>query len=114
VVYDEAFLDAFKTTVSVRAWDKSSRVWTLPEEYAPTVRSLCKLQFGVVPDQPRPARVGPVLDPWAVLGLSRAASTSDVRCAYRRLAVALHPDHAGSHELFLLVQQAYQTLGGAK
>ena len=37
----------------------------------------------------------PRRDPYAVLGVPRTASPADIRAAYRRLALAHHPDKAG-------------------
>jgi len=52
-------------------------------------------------------------DFYTVLGILREASAEDVRRAYLQAAHRLHPDHnvaAGDTELFLEVQQAYETL----
>ncbi|MDE0041697.1 MAG: DnaJ domain-containing protein [Candidatus Poribacteria bacterium] len=46
----------------------------------------------------------------SILGLDAAATPSDIKSAYRRLARANHPDKMGSAELFKLVQEAYETL----
>ena len=53
-------------------------------------------------------------DPYRTLGLSRAASTDEIRRAYRRLAKANHPDSAGDAALprFLAIQAAYELLVG--
>lgn len=53
-------------------------------------------------------------DPYRTLGLSRAASTDEIRRAYRRLAKANHPDSAGEAALprFLAIQAAYELLVG--
>jgi curved DNA-binding protein CbpA len=53
-------------------------------------------------------------DPYRTLGLSRTASTDEIRRAYRRLAKANHPDSAGDAALprFLAIQAAYETLVG--
>ena len=50
-------------------------------------------------------------DPYRVLGVSRTASDTEIRTAYRKLVKATHPDHnSGSAEAarrFEAVQQAY-------
>lgn len=46
----------------------------------------------------------------SILGLDAAATPTDIKSAYRRLARANHPDKMGSAELFKLVQEAYETL----
>lgn len=47
----------------------------------------------------------------AVLGLSRHADTSEIRQAYKALALEKHPDHAsGSNAEFSVITDAYQFL----
>lgn len=56
--------------------------------------------------------VGGVPRCFELLGLERGSSVEDARRAYRRLAFALHPDRGGSHDAFVVLQQAYrQALG---
>jgi len=53
---------------------------------------------------------------YARLGVSRTASLDEIQQAYRNAARRFHPDankQTGAHELFLLVQEAYQTLSNA-
>ena len=52
------------------------------------------------------------MGPHAQLGLAPGASPSDIRRAYRRLAMRLHPDRAGAGTLadFLAVKAAYEAL----
>jgi Ca-activated chloride channel family protein len=50
---------------------------------------------------------------YARLGISRTANLTEIQEAYRLAARRFHPDAnkvAGAHELFLLVQEAYDTL----
>jgi DnaJ domain len=53
---------------------------------------------------------GVLSNPYARLGLAPGASLADVKRAYRRLAMHLHPDHAGnsSVQTFLAVKNAYE------
>ena len=56
-------------------------------------------------------------DPHAVLGIGRSASPDEIRGAYRRAALASHPDlHPGDDtaaERFKRVQEAYELLAAA-
>ena len=52
-------------------------------------------------------------DPYRVLGLERYASCDDVKRAYRRLALLLHPDKnraEGAEEAFKALNAAFDTL----
>ncbi len=54
---------------------------------------------------------------YARLGVSLDASQDDIQTAYRRAARQLHPDQnqaPGANELFLLVQEAYDTLSNPR
>jgi DnaJ-class molecular chaperone len=51
------------------------------------------------------------MNPYRILGLSGQATPEDIRAAYRRRALELHPDHSGSGaEPFLELQEAYGIL----
>lgn len=56
---------------------------------------------------PRPA-AAPSLSVWAVLGLSSKASVDDVKSAYRKHALSLHPDRGGDAPQFRALHTAYQ------
>jgi hypothetical protein len=45
-----------------------------------------------------------------LLGTSRPASEADIKKAYRRLALVLHPDKGGDQQHFNEIRQAYQLL----
>jgi molecular chaperone DnaJ len=55
---------------------------------------------------------GAVDDPYAVLGVERGATAAEIRRSFRRLALRLHPDRAGSSstEAFQRVARAYALL----
>ena len=50
----------------------------------------------------------PELSVWAVLGLSPRASVDDVKSAYRRHALSLHPDRGGDAAQFRALHSAYE------
>jgi len=54
-------------------------------------------------------------DHYAILGVARTASPGEIRRAYRRLALAHHPDRAGrdSTAIFQRIAEAYAILGEA-
>jgi hypothetical protein len=56
----------------------------------------------------RGERVPRVRSAWAVLGLEPSASLSEVRRAYRKLALETHPDRGGEADRFREVQGAYE------
>ncbi|XP_072300251.1 dnaJ homolog subfamily C member 10 [Eucyclogobius newberryi] len=53
-------------------------------------------------------------DYYTLLGVSRGASTREIRRAFKQLALTMHPDKnpgdASAHEKFLLVNRAYEVL----
>jgi molecular chaperone DnaJ len=55
-------------------------------------------------------------DPYAILGLGRGASLSEIKRAYRRLAFAVHPDAGAKRDAdcFREVHEAYQVLSDAE
>ncbi len=52
----------------------------------------------------------PDVDYYDVLGVGKAASSTEIKTAYRRLAKSHHPDAGGSALTFQLVREAYDTL----
>ena len=53
------------------------------------------------------------IDPYAVLGLERAASAQDVKAAYRKLALLRHPDKVSDSSLKSAAHTAFQELAFA-
>ena len=49
-------------------------------------------------------------DPHDILGVSRGASVEQIKAAYRKLALATHPDKGGSADEFFRVARAYRAL----
>ena len=48
--------------------------------------------------------------PYQVLGVRRTATAAEIKSAYRRLAMRVHPDHGGNAAKFREVNKAYQLL----
>ena len=57
----------------------------------------------------------PVLDYYVILGVARSAGASELRRAYRTMALRFHPDRAGiqSTEVFQRISEAYGVLSDA-
>ena len=49
-------------------------------------------------------------DPHDILGVPRGASVDEIKAAYRKLALATHPDKGGSADEFFRVARAYRAL----
>jgi hypothetical protein len=49
-------------------------------------------------------------DNYRVLGLTRDATSQDIKRAFRKLAKEHHPDKKGSNEKFLRIKSAYEAL----
>jgi DnaJ-class molecular chaperone len=47
---------------------------------------------------------------WDILGLSPGASSKEIQKAYRKKAQIVHPDHGGTEEEFIALQQAAEFL----
>jgi hypothetical protein len=62
--------------------------------------------------QVAPRAVEPPSSTHAVLGVAPGASSAEIRAAYKRRALATHPDQGGSAEAFRAVQRAYEKLSG--
>ena len=79
----------------------------------------CGTADGLAP-QRRCARLGPLSmseDHYATLGLDRGTTTAQVKEAYRKLALRMHPDvndAPEAEELFASLTEAYSVLGDAK
>jgi hypothetical protein len=57
----------------------------------------------------RPAR-SQAVSAWSVLGLEPGATPSEVKSAFRKRALATHPDRGGRAEDFVAVQRSYEKL----
>src|SRR4051812_44138604 len=53
----------------------------------------------------------PPFNPYTILGVSRHSKQSEIRAAYKRLAMRYHPDKSDTHEdeqHFLDIQRSYE------
>ena len=50
------------------------------------------------------------MDYYSTLGVSKTASASDIKKAYRKLAMANHPDKGGDSAKFAKITEAYDVL----
>jgi hypothetical protein len=57
--------------------------------------------------QPRLDRDPPLASIWQILGLTPQASVDDIRAAYRRQVLVLHPDHGGDPDRFRALKRAH-------
>ncbi len=53
----------------------------------------------------------PTVDPYAVLGVSRAATAAEIKAAYRRLVKRHHPDAGGDDKRIVALNAAWEVLG---
>jgi DnaJ domain len=45
---------------------------------------------------------------YQILGISHRSTPSEIKAAYRRAATTNHPDRGGSHEMMVIINQAYE------
>ena len=53
-------------------------------------------------------------DYYAILGVKKDATEAEIRKAYRKLAIKLHPDKGGDPAKFQEMQNAYEVLSDPK
>ena len=54
------------------------------------------------------------MDYYSTLGISKTASASDIKKAYRKLAMENHPDKGGDSNKFAKITEAYDVLKDSK
>lgn len=65
----------------------------------------------MVDNRSQPQEEAPFFDPYVVLGLSRNATTDEIKATFRRLALKHHPDKPGGDTVsFKKINEAYQIL----
>ncbi len=108
---DLALMEAEKTasrtlTVIEPKW---ARAWNR------TLRGMAPWTARDFPDESRVAASPPVAaktaEPdslWTVLGVTPKASIAEIKLAFRKRALATHPDHGGDPAAFRAVQRAYR------
>lgn len=68
------------------------------------------LSFQALPCDSVLALPAPSVDPWEVLGLTRTATVSEVKSAYRKLSKQYHPDAGGNGDMFQKITKARDTI----
>lgn len=61
--------------------------------------------------EPAPKRAAPAIEPgsiWELLGVTKDVTLGDLKAAYRRRAIELHPDRGGDAETFRRLLAAYE------
>lgn len=110
-----------RTEAAVRAWlamtDDDRRAWfeRVESDLAARDRRRPHGEPPLISTQYRRLFMGPkrqvaTSDDFRILGLAAGASAIEIKQAYRRLAMRLHPDHQGDPVAFMTVHQAYERL----
>ena len=60
---------------------------------------------------PTPLAGPPIVDPYAVLGVSQTATAAEIKAAYRALVKRHHPDAGGDDQRILALNAAWEVLG---
>lgn len=119
--FNQAFVDAIKKLVPIsdRAWDASSKTWTITERFMGPVCSLAEKAFKckatvVTKAQAQAASMPPVvrqapLDS-VILDFFKLLPFEAAQGAYRKAALTLHPDRGGSMESMSRLNAAWQRL----
>ena len=69
--------------------------------------------FGLYTEQTRNSEINTIsnsMDYYNILGVTPNASDSDIKAAYRKLAMQHHPDRGGDSTQFAKINQAYEVL----
>jgi hypothetical protein len=88
---------------SAEAWAAFLR-WRVDEAERKSRQDHGGFQFNFIPDT-RAADL-------ATLGLSTNANADDIKAAWRRAAMRLHPDRGGDHQQFVAAKAAFERLTG--
>lgn len=95
-----------------KKWDKSARLYGRnigPRGNADDWRAA----FGEAMSMPEAEEILGDDSPWSVLGIKPGASDTEIKKAFRRLALKYHPDRktTGNAEMFKKIKAAYVKLG---
>ncbi|SCZ90290.1 BZ3500_MvSof-1268-A1-R1_Chr9g10779 [Microbotryum saponariae] len=97
------------STSAASSSSSSSSSSTSTQAEAPKARDYTPAQIALV----KKVKACKVTEYYAILGLDKACSDSDIKKAYRKLALGLHPDKCGApgtEEAFKMVSKAFQVL----
>lgn len=130
--YNKRFIDFIRFNVkpqSYRRYNPDSKKWSVHVSRLPAIVSYGKNHFSHVDYRSLPTEyqiklvaemkngmpgVSKIVlrdtDPYSVLFVLPGAPWEVVRAAYKALVLKYHPDHGGSQEDFIRIQNAYETL----
>jgi hypothetical protein len=120
--YSQEFVSAIKALIpaSDRAFDPTTKVWTFTERFFDPMQLLCEKVYGkhnvvaVTRQQAQSAQAPASITKFTAAQLAVDFLTlvgfDAAQAAYRRGAVALHPDHGGNLEKMTKLNAVWQRL----
>ncbi len=109
--FNADFVDKLKALIpgNARTWNKESKMWSVIETHLEDAVNLLKLYYAEVITtigQEKEQDTGNMFA--RVFEAMKGLPKENVDKTYKALATALHPDHGGSNELMMQLNQAYQ------